>query len=80
MGNPRYKGCSRLEAGEFVAVAGPSGSGKSTLLGLAGMMNPATAARASRPPDRHRPGERARIQTRHNGILFQNAPCSTTSR
>ena len=66
----------RLEAGEFVAVAGPSGSGKSTLLAcLAGMDNPdGGSVRIAGKRISHRPEpERARIRARHIGMLFQNA-------
>ena len=66
----------RLEAGEFVAVAGPSGSGKSTLLAcLAGMDNPAGGSvHIAGQRISHRPEpERARIRARHIGMLFQNA-------
>ena len=66
----------RLEAGEFVAVAGPSGSGKSTLLAcLAGMDNPdGGSVRIAGQRISHRPEpERARIRARHIGMLFQNA-------
>ena len=66
----------RLEAGEFVAVAGPSGSGKSTLLAcLAGMDNPdGGIVRIAGQRISHRPEpERARIRARHIGMLFQNA-------
>jgi len=66
----------RLEAGEFVAVAGPSGSGKSTLLAcLAGMDNPdGGSVRIAGRRISHRPEpERARIRARHIGMLFQNA-------
>ena len=66
----------RLEAGEFVAVAGPSGSGKSTLLAcLAGMDNPdGGSVRIAGQRISHRPEpERARLRARHIGMLFQNA-------
>jgi putative ABC transport system ATP-binding protein len=66
----------RLEAGEFVAVAGPSGSGKSTLLAcLAGMDNPdGGSVHIAGQRISHRPEpERARIRARHIGMLFQNA-------
>ncbi len=66
----------RLEAGEFVAVAGPSGSGKSTLLAcLAGMDNPdGGSVRVAGQRISHRPEpERARIRARHICMLFQNA-------
>ena len=66
----------RLEAGEFVAVAGPSGSGKSTLLAcLAGMDDPdGGSVRIAGQRISHRPEpERARIRARHIGMLFQNA-------
>ena len=66
----------RLEAGEFVAVAGPSGSGKSTLLAcLAGMDNPdgGSVRIAGQRISHRREPERARIRARHIGMLFQNA-------
>jgi putative ABC transport system ATP-binding protein len=66
----------RLEAGEFVAVAGPSGSGKSTLLAcLAGMDNPdgGSVRIAGQRISHRREPERARIRARHIGTLFQNA-------
>jgi len=66
----------RLEAGEFVAVAGPSGSGKSTLLAcLAGMDNPdgGSVHIAGQRISHRREPERARIRARHIGMLFQNA-------
>ena len=66
----------RLEAGEFVAVAGPSGSGKSTLLAcLAGMDEPdggSVLIAGQRISHRPEP-ERARVRARHVGMLFQNS-------
>ena len=66
----------RLEAGEFVAVAGPSGSGKSTLLAcLAGMDEPdggSVVIAGQRISHRPEP-ERARVRARHVGMVFQNS-------
>lgn len=65
----------RVEAGEFVAVAGPSGSGKSTLLAcVAGLDEPAGGSvhidglRVSNRPE----PERARIRARFLGVLLQS--------
>ncbi|HEY0374162.1 MAG TPA: ABC transporter ATP-binding protein [Amnibacterium sp.] len=65
----------RVEAGEFVAVAGPSGSGKSTLLAcIAGLDEPAGGSvriggeRMSNRPET----ERARLRGRALGVLLQS--------
>jgi putative ABC transport system ATP-binding protein len=65
-----------LEPGEVVAVSGPSGSGKSTLLScLAGLDEPdggivqVAGERISRRPEE----ERARLRSRHIGVLYQQA-------
>jgi len=65
-----------LEPGEVVAVSGPSGSGKSTLLlCLAGLDEPdggtveVAGERVSRRPEE----ERARLRSRHIGVLYQQA-------
>jgi putative ABC transport system ATP-binding protein len=63
-----------LEPGEIVAVTGPSGSGKSTLLAcLAGLDEPdggmvsVAGERLSRRPE----AARARLRSRHIGLLYQ---------
>jgi putative ABC transport system ATP-binding protein len=63
-----------LEPGEIVAVTGPSGSGKSTLLAcLAGLDEPdggmvsVAGERLSRRPEE----ARARLRSRHIGLLYQ---------
>jgi putative ABC transport system ATP-binding protein len=63
-----------LEPGEIVAVTGPSGSGKSTLLAcLAGLDEPdggmvsVAGERLSRRPE----AARARMRSRHIGLLYQ---------
>jgi putative ABC transport system ATP-binding protein len=65
----------RVEAGEFVAVAGPSGSGKSTLLAcVAGLDEPAGGSvrvAGERMSNRPEP-ERARIRARSLGVLLQS--------
>jgi putative ABC transport system ATP-binding protein len=65
-----------LEPGEIVAVTGPSGSGKSTLLScLAGLDEPdggmvsVAGERLSRRPEE----SRARMRSRHIGLLYQQA-------
>ena len=65
-----------LEPGELVAVSGPSGSGKSTLLScLAGLDEPdggtvvVAGERISRRPEE----VRARVRSRHIGVLYQQA-------
>ncbi|MCW3010673.1 MAG: putative transporter ATP-binding protein, partial [Solirubrobacterales bacterium] len=63
-----------VQAGEVVAISGPSGSGKSTLLScLAGLDEPdggdvlLCGERLSRRTEE----QRARLRSRHVGVLFQ---------
>ena len=64
-----------IKPGEFVSIMGPSGAGKSTLLHILGMHDSAWSRRV--PPDgtpdpRAAAKERAALQKRHIGFVFQS--------
>lgn len=63
------------QSGELVAVTGPSGSGKSTLLAcLAGLDQPSggTVRVAGERISHRSENDRARLRTRHIGVLYQS--------
>src|SRR5689334_23016619 len=64
-----------IKPGEFVSIMGPSGAGKSTLLHILGMHDHAWSGEYSfmgHPIDRLGTKERAAIQKRHIGFVFQS--------
>jgi putative ABC transport system ATP-binding protein len=64
----------RVEAGEFVAVAGPSGSGKSTLLNLIGALDVPSEGEvriAGHDIGRLRDAQLSALRNRHLGFVFQ---------
>ncbi len=64
----------RLQAGEFVVVAGPSGSGKSTLLNLIGCLDDPDAGSVAvegRDLQQMSASERTRLRRRRLGFVFQ---------
>lgn len=63
-----------INEGEFVAVMGPSGCGKSTLMNLIGLLDRPTHGSytlQSRPVERIRSGQRAKIRRDTIGFVFQ---------
>jgi len=60
--------------GEFISVMGPSGAGKSTLLGILGMYDHAWEGEyfySGHPVHRLSPNERAALNKKHVGFVFQ---------
>jgi ABC-type lipoprotein export system ATPase subunit len=63
-----------IAEGEFVTVMGPSGAGKSTLLGILGMYDHAWEGEfflSGEPVHRLKPKERAQLNKRFVGFVFQ---------
>jgi len=64
-----------IKPGEFVSIMGPSGAGKSTLLHILGMHDHAWSGEYTfmgHPIDRLPTKERAALQKRHIGFVFQS--------
>ena len=64
-----------IKPGEFVSIMGPSGAGKSTLLHILGMHDSAWAgeyALMGHPIHAMSPRDRAALQKRHIGFVFQS--------
>jgi ABC-type lipoprotein export system ATPase subunit len=64
-----------VRTGEFVSIMGPSGAGKSTLLHILGLHDAAWSgeyALLGHPLHRLPPKERAALQKRHIGFVFQS--------
>jgi putative ABC transport system ATP-binding protein len=64
-----------IKAGEFVSIAGPSGCGKSTLLSILGLLDSPSDGGYwldSKPVEKLRLADRARIRNREIGFIFQS--------